>query len=51
MQKSDPQSAAKMYKRLLAEYPDSFWADAAIAKDHLVEWYIQQKPNTLLKKN
>ncbi|MEN6385881.1 MAG: hypothetical protein ABFD79_11890 [Phycisphaerales bacterium] len=51
LQKSDPQTAAKMYKKLISEYPQSFWADAAVAKDHLVEWYIQQNPDSLLKKS
>jgi tetratricopeptide (TPR) repeat protein len=48
LQKSDPQTANKMYRKLVTDYPESFWSDAAIAKNHLVEWYIQQKPNTLL---
>jgi tetratricopeptide (TPR) repeat protein len=50
LQKENPQEAVKAYRRLIAEYPNSFWADSAKAKDHLVEWYIEQKPNTFLKK-
>jgi len=50
LQKENPQEAMKAYRRLIAGYPNSLWADAAKAKDHLIEWYLQQKPNTLLKK-
>jgi tetratricopeptide (TPR) repeat protein len=51
LQKENPEEAVKVYKKLIIEYPESFWADAAKAKDHLVEWYIEQKPEKLLKKN
>ncbi|MCE5340909.1 MAG: tetratricopeptide repeat protein [Planctomycetaceae bacterium] len=50
LQKIEPQTAVKMYKRLIAEYSDSTWAQAAGAKSNLIEWYLQQKPDALLKK-
>ncbi len=50
LQKIEPETAVKMYKRLMAEYSDSTWAQAAGAKSNLIEWYLQQKPDTLLKK-
>jgi len=50
LQKIEPEKAVKMYRRLLAEYPDSIWTQPAAAKSHLIEWYLQQKPQTLLKK-
>jgi tetratricopeptide (TPR) repeat protein len=50
LQKIEPETAVKIYKRLIVEYPDSTWTQAAGAKSHLIEWYLQQKPETLLKK-
>jgi tetratricopeptide (TPR) repeat protein len=50
LQKIEPEKAVKLYKRLVIEYPDSIWAEPAVSKSHLIEWYLQQKPETLLKK-
>jgi tetratricopeptide (TPR) repeat protein len=50
LQKIEPETAAKMYRRLMAEHSDSIWAQPAVAKLNLIEWYTQQKPQTLLQK-
>lgn len=48
LQKDDPTVAAQMYKQLITEYPNSPWVDAAKAKDSLVDWYLKEKPDTLI---
>jgi len=48
---SDPATAAKMYKQLLAEYPNSQWADAAKAQDQLAEWFQKDNPKTFVADN
>ncbi len=44
----DPLTAMKMYRQLIAEYPDSLWADLAKARNKLIDWYQQDKPQTLI---
>jgi TolA-binding protein len=44
----EPAMAKKMYRQLIAEYPDSLWADLAKAQDELINWYQQDKPRTLI---
>jgi len=48
LQNDDPPTAMQMYKQLIAEYPDSPWADLAKAKSKLIDWYLKDKPNTLI---
>jgi len=43
----DPQSAGKMYKQLIAEYPNSPWTQAAKVQDQIIEWYQADKPQVL----
>ena len=50
LQKIDSNAASAMYKKLINEYPDSIWANPAKAKNRLIEWYIQQKPETIVNK-
>ena len=44
----DPPAAMQTYKQLIVEYPDSPWADLAKAKTKLIDWYLKDKPNTLI---
>ena len=44
----DPSTATQMYGQLIAEYPNSPWADLAKAKTKLIDWYLKDKPNTLI---
>jgi hypothetical protein len=45
---TDPAAALAHYDRLLGEYPDSAWADAAKVRKALVQWQRQARPETLL---
>jgi tetratricopeptide (TPR) repeat protein len=51
LQKDDPSSAVEMYRQLIAEYPDSLWADLAKALSNLTNWYQQDKPWALAAEN
>ncbi len=44
----DASTATKMYGKLLAEFPDSDWADLARTENQLINWYQQDKPRTLI---
>lgn len=48
LQKDDPPTATQMYKQLIVECPDSPWVDLAEAKSRLIDWYLKEKPNTLI---
>ena len=48
LQNTDPSTAIQMYRQLIAEYPGSPWADLAGAKTKLIEWYLKDKPDTLI---
>ncbi|HUW17779.1 MAG TPA: hypothetical protein VMW16_00585 [Sedimentisphaerales bacterium] len=45
----DPLTAKNMYKELIAQYPDSPWADLAKVRDALIDWEQKDKPRTLLE--
>ncbi|GAF86608.1 unnamed protein product, partial [marine sediment metagenome] len=45
----DRPTAAKMYRQLIVEYPDSLWTDLAKGQDQLISWYQKDQPQTLLK--
>jgi tetratricopeptide (TPR) repeat protein len=49
LRSTDRPEALKMYKRLMVEYPDSPWVDLAKAESELVEWYLKDKPDALIK--
>jgi len=51
LQKDDPDSATKVFRQLIAGYPESQWAEAAKVKTNLVEWYLKDKPSTLINKD
>ena len=48
LQKADPQNSMEMYRQLITEYPGSPWTDSAKAKSKLIDWYLNDKPRTLI---
>jgi len=40
--------AAKMYRQLITEYPNSLWLDLAKAQDELISWYQKDTPRKLI---
>jgi tetratricopeptide (TPR) repeat protein len=48
LQKDDPTAAMQMYKQLIMECPNSPWTDLAKAKSNLIDWYLKEKPDTLI---
>ena len=44
----DLTTAQKMYRQLIAEYPGSPWVDLAKAREKLIDWYLKDKPRTLI---
>lgn len=48
LQDDDPSTSTKMYRQLIAEFPDSSWADLARVRDKLVDWYQKDKPRALV---
>jgi hypothetical protein len=45
---TDQLAAIEMCRQLIAEHPDSPWADLAEARNKLVNWYQQDKPRELI---
>ncbi len=41
-------AAKKMYRQLIVEYPNSPWTDLAKAREKLIDWYLSEKPQTLI---
>jgi tetratricopeptide (TPR) repeat protein len=50
LRNDDPPTAAKMYKQLIQEYPNSRWTELAKTEDKLIEWYQKDTPETLVSK-
>jgi len=48
LRSDDPQAAQESYQAVMTEYPDSVWAPMAKAKNELVDWYLQNQPQTLI---
>jgi len=48
LRNDDPATAAKMYKQLIEEYPNSPWTEFAKAQDKLIEWYQKDTPEKLV---
>ncbi|GAH37221.1 unnamed protein product, partial [marine sediment metagenome] len=44
-------TAMKIYRQLIAEYPDSPWADLAKARSKLIDWYQKNNPRALIAEN
>ena len=49
LRQTDPVSASKVYKQLIAEFPDSQWAAPARVQDKIIDWLQKEKPLDLLK--
>jgi TolA-binding protein len=49
LRNTDRQAAMQIYSQLIAEYPDSPWVDLANAKSKLIDWYLKDKPDALIK--
>ncbi len=45
---TNPTRATELYNKLVAQYPNSPWGDLAKAQRKLIEWYQQDKPETLI---
>ena len=45
---TDPSGALTLYERLLTQYPDSPWTDAAKARQAILQWQKQARPRALL---
>ncbi len=48
LRNADPSTAMQMYGQLIAEYPESPWADLAKAKNELTDWYLKDTPDALI---
>ncbi|MHC4417875.1 MAG: tetratricopeptide repeat protein [Planctomycetota bacterium] len=48
LRNSDPAAAMKTYRQLITEHPDSPWTELAKAQDKIIDWYIKEKPMTLI---
>jgi hypothetical protein len=48
LRNDDLPSRAKIYSQLIREYPDSPWSDLAKAQYKLIDWYMKDKPRTLI---
>lgn len=44
----DLTKAQNMYRQLIAEYPGSPWVEPAKAREKLIDWYLKEKPRTLI---
>ena len=48
LRKDEPQKALEAYSQLISEYAGSLWTDLAKARSKLIDWYLQDKPRTLI---
>ena len=48
LRNDDLPAAAKMYRQLLTEYPNSPWAGLATAQSNLIAWYLKDEPEKLM---
>ncbi len=48
LREDNPPEALKLYRQLIAEYPDSPWTELAKAQEKLIDWYQKDKPWTLI---
>ena len=44
----DLAKAQEMYRQLITECPGSPWAEPAKAREKLIDWYLKEKPRTLI---
>lgn len=48
LKNDDMTKAQNCYRRLIAEYPNSPWAEPAKAREKLIDWFLKVKPRTLI---
>lgn len=48
LRNDDMPAAAKMYQRLVIEYPNSPWVEPAKARSDLIAWYLKDEPAKLM---
>jgi len=48
LRNDDLTTAQKMYRQLIAEYPGSPLVDLVKAREKLIDWYLKDKPRTLI---
>jgi len=48
LRNDDLTTAQKIYRQLIAEYPGSPLVDLAKARENLIDWYLKDKPRTLI---
>jgi len=44
----DLPAARVIYRQLIEEHPNSFWADLAKTQEKLIDWYLKDKPTALI---
>lgn len=49
LRESDRPAAAKTYAQLLSEYPQSPWTEMGKAESKIIEWYLRDEPQKLMK--
>jgi TolA-binding protein len=47
---NDKTEAYKIYHKLLAEYPTSYWTNPARVQQQIIAWYEEYEPNKILEK-
>jgi tetratricopeptide (TPR) repeat protein len=48
LRESDLPAAKKIYVQLITEYPESLWVDMAKARVKVIDWFLKDKPQTLI---
>jgi tetratricopeptide (TPR) repeat protein len=48
LRNDDMTEAAKMYRQLITEYPNSLWAELAKVQSQFIAWYQTDEPQTLI---
>ncbi len=51
LRNDDMAEAAKMYRQLIMEYPNSLWAELAQIQSQFIAWYQTDEPQKLLAEN
>jgi len=47
----DGAEAKKMYRRLIEECPNCPWADLAMSRENLIDWFLNDEPEKLIEEN
>jgi|GEM_PF-1393352 len=51
LRNEDPPEAAKIYRQLIVEHPQSLWTDFAKAQEQLILLYLQDNPKKMIEEN